>query len=551
MFNINYNKRNNELLFKSLEDNLSLTKIQNYLPIYNIFFELNDNNYNNINLNHYSFLEYIDSKISHNICECTVKSQNNISNKKLVFFKFSPLMDPSKYISGKYEDENSLFVLPNFNVKSVYEKMDDANNSAYVDAFFTYLTSSLLHEHGFLPGLDYYGSFIGLQDNFVYNIVDEIESLNNITFFNRNMDLLFTINNEFYSELFNNNTKKYKKKLKISDEYDGDMEITELKLDDLIETENKELLINKLSCKSPDKLSNKSDCSSSSCSSRTSDTDSNEEDESDDESCNKSDGDTDSTLSLDTVNIEINQFPVNVICLEHCTNTLDSLILKKEINNKEWASILFQIVMILLTYQKCFNFTHNDLHTNNVMYIETEKQHLYYKYNDVYYKIPTFGKIYKIIDFGRAIYKYKGKLICSDSFHKDGDAATQYNFEPYMNENKPRLKPNFSFDLCRLACSIYDFIIDEEDENEANFDEIQSLINEWCMDDKNKNILYKNNGDERYLGFKLYKMIARTVHNHTPQAQLDREIFQQFKTSKKKINKKIRIINIDDLPVYS
>ena len=27
----------------------------------------------------------------------------------------------------------------------------------------------------------------------------------------------------------------------------------------------------------------------------------------------------------------------------------------------------------LITYQKTFHFTHNDLHTNNIMYIKTEK----------------------------------------------------------------------------------------------------------------------------------------------------------------------------------
>ena len=37
---------------------------------------------------------------------------------------------------------------------------------------------------------------------------------------------------------------------------------------------------------------------------------------------------------------------------------------------------LFQIIMILITYQKIFNFTHNDLHTNNVMFIKTDKKYL-------------------------------------------------------------------------------------------------------------------------------------------------------------------------------
>ena len=33
--------------------------------------------------------------------------------------------------------------------------------------------------------------------------------------------------------------------------------------------------------------------------------------------------------------------------------------------------------------QKAFNFTHNDLHTNNVMYNQTDKKFLYYCYNTV------------------------------------------------------------------------------------------------------------------------------------------------------------------------
>ena len=68
--------------------------------------------------------------------------------------------------------------------------------------------------------------------------------------------------------------------------------------------------------------------------------------------------------------------------------------------------------MILITYQKLFNMTHNDLHTNNIMYINTDKKHLYYKINNKHYKVPTFGKIFKIIDFGRAIYTFRSNLLC-------------------------------------------------------------------------------------------------------------------------------------------
>ena len=128
--------------------------------------------------------------------------------------------------------------------------------------------------------------------------------------------------------------------------------------------------------------------------------------------------------------------------------------------------------MMLITYQKVFKLTHNDLHTNNIMYIETEKKFLIYKFNNKHYKIPTFGKIYKIIDFGRAIYSFKGKTLCSDSYHKDGDAATLYNFGIYEDNTKPIINPNFSFDLARLGCSIFDFFVEELDD----LDKIKSNI---------------------------------------------------------------------------
>ena len=97
-------------------------------------------------------------------------------------------------------------------------------------------------------------------------------------------------------------------------------------------------------------------------------------------------------------------------------------------------------------------------------------------------KFPTYGKIYKIIDFGRAIYKFKDKVICSDSYHPKGDAATQYNCEPYFNENKPRLSPNKSFDLCRLGCALYDYFVDDLENPKVVINPIGKLIKEWCME---------------------------------------------------------------------
>ena len=54
VFGINYQKRKNINLFSKFQTNktICLEQVQNYLPIYDRFFSLNENNYNSINLNH-------------------------------------------------------------------------------------------------------------------------------------------------------------------------------------------------------------------------------------------------------------------------------------------------------------------------------------------------------------------------------------------------------------------------------------------------------------------------------------------------------------------
>jgi hypothetical protein len=186
------------------------------------------------------------------------------------------------------------------------------------------------------------------------------------------------------------------------------------------------------------------------------------------------------------------------------------------------------------------------------MWNETDEPYLYYKFSGKTYRVPTFGKIFKIIDFGRSIYKFSGKTFCSDSFSPDGDASSQYNCEPYFNDKKARLEPNYSFDLCRLGTSLYDFIFDEGKEpDKKNMDSFQRTIYRWCTDDNGYNVLYKKNGEERYPGFKLYKMIARLVHKHTPEAQLEIAPFCNYQYKSNIHANSDFIIDIDSIPDYT
>ena len=54
------------------------------------------------------------------------------------FFKFSPLIDPVKFMVGKYEkiDKETIVKLPKLNNNDCLDKVLDKNNSAYVDSFF-------------------------------------------------------------------------------------------------------------------------------------------------------------------------------------------------------------------------------------------------------------------------------------------------------------------------------------------------------------------------------------------------------------------------------
>jgi len=585
-FQIHYQKNDNDTLFETFEKELQVYNIQNYIPLYTRYFNLNESNYEKINLNHYNTILDIEKKETDNIFNVKLKNEKKEHLRKS-FFKFSPLFDPVKFMVGKYShiDKEKMVKLPKLQVDTGYtKKVLDINNTSYVDSFFSYLTSILLNEHKFINGLDFYGSFLCIQKKHFLNIYDDLEYLYGSKYFHNNKNELFEAE-DIDENMLEDDTRSHRKKLKLSnDNIDLKAEnLNENMFEDIFELTEENLKThdgdNLELCEFNPKIKKSNESSdskktNSTCSSRTSNTDDSgrdedltdgEEDEDSEtenkdselNSCTNSDmSDYSSANDKEYIKANIYDFPVQIICLEGLDNTLDSLLEvdeKDEMEDDEWVSCLFQIIMSLIVYQKCFGFTHNDLHSNNIMYTKTDKTYLIYKYEKRYYKVPTFGRIYKIIDFGRAIYKHDGKNFCCDAFSSKGDASSQYNFEPYLNENKPRLEPNPSFDLCRLACSLFDYFyddIDEVKEIDEQDDPIATLISEWCKDDKGRNMLYKTNGEERYPEFKLYKMIARTVHNHVPSKVINHWLFKKLIVNKKKV-KKSKYMNIDTLPVYT
>lgn len=196
-----------------------------------------------------------------------------------------------------------------------------------------------------------------------------------------------------------------------------------------------------------------------------------------------------------------------------------------------WSAWLFQVCAALSVFQRYANFCHNDLHTNNIVWVSTEEQYLYYKsQNGVNYKVPTYGKIFKLIDFGRATAEIGNIQIISTDYAKDQDAWGQYNWGPIKDDSESEIAPNSSFDLCRLAVSIFETLYPAYDHStDSDESSLAALLWKWLQDDEGKSIMYDDDDIERFPGFDLYVHIAHHVHNAIPAEQFVERAFNQFR----------------------
>ena len=189
----------------------------------------------------------------------------------------------------------------------------------------------------------------------------------------------------------------------------------------------------------------------------------------------------------------------------------------------ELLSIFFQICFGLAVAQKQFCFVHNDLHASNIMFKHTEEKFIYYRINNKYFKIPTYNKVVKIIDFGRATFYFRNRFYVSDVFAKNGDAEDQVSY-PFKRNSKNI--PNRSFDLSLLAVTIVEFFTEEFLENNKD---IQKLLKRWTTD-KNNNLITEEDS------FDLYINIARLMENAIPYNQLNDIVFDKFIVMKEEID---------------
>jgi len=471
-----------------------------------------------------------------------------------IFVKRIHLLDPTTTMEGGYVwPKEGALPAPSDLWKRALAKINDPMNEAYVDALFALLASKLTENDISPHWCHCYGTYSARVDNYLFNVTDEYDSLKASPWWKRNQRIgLFKLykSEEDKEEDFcttgitDINCEDF---VSITDEKP---DITGDAITPIVEVEEEPTAIDgepQIILEIPRlKLSRINEQHSS---------------------------DSMSSMTETQQFVQFKDYPVQVTLLERAEGTMDEL-LEEEQEEEEilsdtkearWAAWLFQVIAALIAAQNYFGFVHNDLHTNNIMWNSTDNANIYYRVHKgketFLMKVPTYGRLMKIIDFGRATYTLPepGGFFISDAFYPGNDAASQYNCEPFYDEEEPRVEPNPSFDLCRLAVSLLESLYPEvpdakkpvkimSKEDAKMYPEtvsnVYNMLWEWLTDDAGKNILRTPSGEERYPDFDLYRALATDSHKAVPMRQIDQALFAGYRVEAKDIPIDVKIYSL-------
>ena len=441
-----------------------------------------------------------------------------------MFIKSNPVLDVLNYMEGQYDYINNMPSISSFNTNN---KINNINNNAYIEVICAHFLSLLSHEKYTSLFPNYYGSFNGKAKHYIHDITEDYPQIRDTDWFmEENKKLKYKIIKDFnldeYSNLSLKDIKAIDYEIESQNNNSHNLEINDLNYENIdIDIENELINVyeNKDRIEKDNKKKNifkmlenklmKLNCNSS------------DEDNSDigsdwsdisDDSFSSSVG----SCIFNEVYVRFEDFPIQILCMESLDKTLTNLV-KEGLSNAEWKTILFEIIFGLAVAQKKFYFVHNDLHSDNIMFKSINQDYKYYNYNNKYYKVPTFNRETKIIDFARGIIKINNNLYFSDVFKNDGDAGGQYNYLYKTKYNLKHKKLNFSFDLARLATTLTEYIEDIEEQKE-----LYDFIINLCIDK------YGNNLNDLDDDFSIYISICENANNAIPKNQLEKDIFKEF-----------------------
>jgi hypothetical protein len=495
------------------------------------------------------FIKVVDFEGSR---ECVIETVGKAEKKKTkAFCKVSHLLDPVMSIKNYYDHEEK-------GERRRLYKLNNPMNQAYIDTLANYLLGQLRQRNVSPHFCQFYGGWKATAEKYRFNITDEFESYRRYKdFWNRKREGKFTLHvekddcsdcseSESSDELFatpKSSLRSTAFSYSSSSTYSHSDAKSHISLceEGQVQAQVQTTVLEELESVSTfgtRKTSVSSDCSH----------------------CSGPSDDSDHSENAYSVFIELKSYPVMLIFQEEADGVLDDLLEDDEAVGApqgsaeweaRWTAWTFQVIAALCAAQGVLGFTHNDLHTNNIVWTATDDSWLFYKSRDgTVWRVPTYGRILRLIDFGRAIFRVGEEWFISDDYESGGDAEGQYNFGRIQKERKSAIYPNPSFDLCRYAVSIMEALFPEMPiENlegailsqEGNWlvreteSPLWNLLWSWLLDKDGKNVLREENGDERFPDFDLYQHITENVTNVKPQDQLRRPIFSSYTVSAKSV----------------
>ncbi len=467
-------------------------------------------------------------------------SGNSVDQR--AFLKATHLLDPIQWIQGRYSFPKEAG-LPWYTKSGLraWQKLHDPGNQAYVEALAAYALGRL-REEDVSPHFNlFYGAFCARAQSYRYNLSEDFHSYRHERWFwkgqQRNLFHLRVLNANGELEFFPDDVLR---DFEEAADSEGSSETEEdLSTEDVESVEGGSL-------HSADSMADVSYAEESH------ESENNDEEEDD-----------------YGIYAEIREFPVMLTVTEINEGTMDSLFEASEIVGAvpgtapweaRWTAWLYQIVAALCCAQTVLGFTHNDLHTNNIVWVTTPVEYIYYKTRaGSYFRVPTYGKIFRIIDFGRAIFTVNGRMFISDDFKPGNDADGQYVFEPLCARPRECIPPNPSFDLCRLAVSLMDGIFpvrpDAANDGEILSEEpglrvektqsaLYNMVWSWMIDDNGENVFINPDGTDRFPDFDLYKQIAAKCHRAIPSQQLHKDAFDGFQISMGQVPEGVKVYSL-------
>lgn len=437
----------------------------------------------------------------------TISSSNTITTltgeTRNIHIKQTMVVSPHKWMRGDYGGSIGLPTIQE-DADQMIKKIQSPHNAAYVGSLF----SALFSQSGCIHFPKVYGVFTGIAKKHTIDISDEYEDLVEKQWFSQNLGSRFELKlaDEIAAHSEFKHTRDARTSVILSDETTlGEIEsISGMSLEGNIEMpelrsvfEEEELDTGSTSDCSDVSTAYVFDVRSCDCSE--------DEDEGEDD-----DGEGFAWATMSNV-------PVQLTVMEKCEGTLGDLLLEVQ-DTSHVVAWLAQVLFSLTYAQRVLGFTHNDLHSNNIMYVKTEKEFLHYKVDGQMFKVPTYGYIMKLIDFERGVGSVRvagmkhPKTFVSDHFSPEEEAGGQYNIDPFRVQSYEMIKPNPSFDLVRLATSIFwDLFSEGPNCEEYKSNPIFMTLMRWLTLEDGTSVLFGKDEEnhDRYHGFHLYKAIAR------------------------------------------